>query len=88
MEIKSAKLAELVVNLKVYNIPEFNYYLKEIWVDLMNRIIKNENDKINKNKPQDTLGITRLIFNKYYALPGIIGDRLFRVFDSKSNDLL
>ena len=88
MEFKSEKLADLTVNLKVYNIPEFNNYLKEIWIDLIGRIIKNENDKINKNKSQDSLGITRLIFNKYYSLPGIIGDRLFRVFDSNSNDVL
>ena len=88
MEIKSEKLADLVRNLKVRNISEFNNYLKEIWIDLIGRIIKNENDKININKRQDSVGITKLIFNKYYSLPGIIGDRLFRVFDSNSNDVL
>ena len=88
MEMKANKLAEITRNLKVSNIMEFNYYLKEIWIDLIGRITKNENDKINHNKRQDLLGITKLIFNKYYSLPGIIGDRLFRVFDSNSNDIL
>ena len=88
MEIKTSKLAEMTRNLKVSNIIEFNLYLKEIWINLIGRITKNENDKINHNKPQDLLGITKLIFNKYYSLPGIIGDRLFRVFDSNSNDVL
>jgi tRNA A-37 threonylcarbamoyl transferase component Bud32/Ca2+-binding EF-hand superfamily protein len=88
MEIKTSKLAEMTRNLKVSNIIEFNRYLKEIWIDLIGRITKNENDKINHNKPQDLVGITKLIFNKYYSLPGIIGDRLFRVFDSNSNDVL
>ena len=32
--------------------------------------------------------ITKYIFSKYYSLPGIIGDRLFRVFDSNNNGVL
>ena len=88
MEIESRKLAEYAANLKVYNINEFNCYLKEIWIDLIARITKNENDKVNQNIRHDLLGITKLIFIKYYSLPGIIGDRLFRVFDSNSNDVL
>ena len=62
MEIKTSKLAEMTRNLKVSNIIEFNRYLKEIWIDLIGRITKNENDKINHNKPQDLVGITKLIF--------------------------
>ena len=88
MENESRKLAEYAANLKVDSINEFNSYLKEIWIDLVGRITKNENDKVNLNKRQDLLGITKLIFIKYYSLPGIIGDRLFRVFDSNSNDIL
>ena len=88
MEIKSCKLAEITANLKVFDINAFNYYLKEIWIDLISRITKNENDKINKNKRQDLIGVTKLMFSKYYSLPGIIGDRLFRVFDSNANDVL
>ena len=88
MEIKTCKQASIIRNLKVSNIIEFNLYLKEIWIDLIGRLTKNENDKIIVNKRQDLIGITKLIFNKYYSLPGIIGDRLFRVFDSNSNDVL
>ena len=88
MEKKSFKLAELTANLKVYDIKSFDFYLKEIWIDLISRITKNENDKINNKKRQDLIGLTKLIFTKYYSLPGIIGDRLFRVFDSNANDIL
>jgi len=88
MEKKSFKLAELTANLKVYDIKSFDAYLKEIWIDLISRITKNENDKINNKKRQDLIGLTKLIFTKYYSLPGIIGDRLFRVFDSNENDVL
>jgi calcium/calmodulin-dependent protein kinase I len=88
MEKKSFKLAELTANLKVYDIKSFDAYLKEIWIDLISRITKNENDKINNKKRQDLIGLTKLIFTKYYSLPGIIGDRLFRVFDSNANDVL
>ena len=86
MENKSCKLAEITAELKVFNINAFNCYLKEIWIDLISRT--EENDITIKNPHQNTLGITRLIFSKYYDLPGIIGDRLFRVFDSKTNDVL
>ena len=88
MEINSIRLAELTANMKVDDVNAFNSYLKEVWLDLVGRIIKNENDKINKNKRQDLIGLTKLIFSKYYSLPGIIGDRLFRVFDIKGNDIL
>jgi len=88
MEKKSFKLADLTANLKVYDIKSFDAYLKEIWIDLISRITKNENDKINNKKRQDLIGLTKLIFTKYYSLPGIIGDRLFRVFDSNENDVL
>ena len=88
MEINSCRLAELTANLKITDINAFNHYLKEVWLDLVGRATKNENDKINKNKRQDLIGLTKLIFSKYYFLPGIIGDRLFRVFDIKGNDIL
>jgi hypothetical protein len=88
MELNSYKLADITANLKVYNIIAFNLYLKEVWIDLISRTTKNENDKININKRQDLLGLSKLIFLKYYSLPGIIGDRLFRVFDSQKNEVL
>ena len=88
MEIKSFELADLAGNLKLSNINNFKRYLREIWIDLISRYTKNENDKIKNNTRQDLVGITKLIFSKYYSLPGIIGDRLFRVFDSNNNGVL
>ena len=77
-------------DLKVTNVSAFELYLKDVWIDLMSRIIKNENDNINNlsGVKMDSVGITKLIFLKYYSLPGIIGDRLFRVFDSNFSGLL
>ena len=87
MQNKSHKLAVLTANLKLSNSPNFENYLKEVWTDLVNRRTKNVNDPINTNKNQ-IQGITKLIFSKYYSLPGIIGDRLFRVFDSRNNGII
>ena len=33
-------------------------------------------------------GVTKLIFDKYFSLPGIIGDRFFRVLDIKNTTVL
>ena len=88
MENNSYKLALLTGNLKLSEKTGFESYLKEVWIDLISRITKNENDKNDKTIRQDIIGITKLLFTKYYSLPGIIGDRLFRVFDSNNNGLL
>ena len=88
MEQKTRKLAILTGQLKVSNTSSFDSYLKEVWIDLISRITKNENDRKNTKIKDDSIGITKLIFNKYYSLPGIIGDRLFRVFDSNNNCVL
>ena len=90
MEEKSRKLALLTGQLKISNISSFGTYLREVWIDLISRTTKNENDKNIKNAqaPEDLIGLTKLIFTKYYSLPGIIADRLFRVFDSNNNGVL
>ena len=90
MENKSCLLAEITGNLKVFDINAFNMYLNEVWIDLMKRTIKNESDtpRDSQNQISNGLGITKLIFSKYYSLPGIIGDRLFRVFNSNANNVL
>ena len=88
MDINSSNLDLLISDLKVLNTIGFERYLKEVWMDLISRITKNENDIIKNNSKQDSLGITKLIFSKYYSLPGIIGDRLFRVFDINNNGVL
>ena len=88
MQNKSNELAELTANLKLSYSKNFEYYLKEVWIDLINRRIKNANDPIKLKTIQNIPGITKYIFSKYYSLPGIIGDRLFRVFDSNNNGIL
>ena len=88
MEQKSRKLAFLTGQLKVSSTSKFDDYLKEVYIDLISRITKNENDKVNAKVRNDLVGITKLFFTKYYSLPGIIGDRLFRVFDSNNDGVL
>ena len=88
MDEKSRKLALLTGQLKVSNISNFDFYLKDVWIDLVRRTTKNENDRIDPAIRQDLIGITKLIFIKYYSLPGIIADRLYRVFDSNNNGIL
>ena len=85
---ESRKLAYLAANLKVTNESGFENYLKEVWIDLISRTTNNENDKPQKNLRQDLVGLTKIIFSKYYILPGIVGNRLFRVFDSNNNGVL
>ena len=88
MEKKSHKLALFVNDLKLSHSSGFDSYLKEVFIDLISRITKNENDNNNNSTRQDLLGLTKIIFSKYYSLPGIIGDRLFRVFDINNNGVL
>ena len=54
-------------------IETFQLYLKEIWIDLSQRSFKT------------IKGISKLTFNSYFTLPGIIGDRLFAVLDKDNN---
>ena len=88
MQNKSHKLAVLTANLKLTHSKNFENYLKDVWNDLVERRTKNINDSIKLKSIQNIPGITKLIFSKYYSLPGIIGDRLFRVFDSLNNGIL
>ena len=88
MQNKSHKLAVLTSNLKLSYSKKFEYYLREVWVDLINRRIKNAKDLLKAKTVPNIPGITKYIFSKYYSLPGLIGDRLFRVFDSNKNGIL
>ena len=57
-----------------------NKYLKEIWSDLSKR---------TKDTTKDTTkGITKVTFNKYYDLPGIISEKLFSCFDKDKDGIL
>ena len=76
----------LTNKLKIKDKDAFYLYLKEVWIDLYSRVKENKNDKndaeINLN------GVTKLIFDKYFILPGIIGDRFFKVLDQKNTSVL
>ena len=69
----------------VEDLGPFEAYLRDVWADLYSRVNKNRND--SKEKAAIKLkGLSKIIFNSYYNLPGIIGERLFKVFDTNSND--
>ena len=77
-------LESLTKNLRVDDISSFEAYLKDVWGDLYSRVTQNKNDP--KEKSVKSSGLTKVVFNSYYNLPGIIGDRLFKVFDTNCND--
>ena len=69
----------------VQDLGSFEAYLRDVWSDLYSRVNKNKND--SKEKPAVKLkGLSKIIFNSYYNLPGIIGERLFKVFDTNSSE--
>ena len=76
----------LTNKLKIDDKEAFHLYLKEVWIDLFSRVKENKNDK---NDAEINLsGVTKLIFDKYFTLPGIIGDRFFKVLDQKNTSVL
>ena len=81
---KKINLESLTKNLRVDDLGPFEAYLKDVWVDLYSRVTQNKNDP--KEKSVKLSGLSKVIFNSYYNLPGIIGDRLFKVFDTNCND--
>ena len=85
---KSCVSATVTSNLKVDDKIAFDLYLNEVFEDLLKRRVKNQNDKSINLKNKNIIGINKLIFNNYYSLPGIIGERLFHVFDSKRKDII
>ncbi len=64
---------KLIQNFKITNIKAFTSYLKEVYFDLV------------KRGKDPSKGIDKTTFNSYYKLPGIIGDRLYHVFDNSSS---
>ena len=80
-------LYSLTKKLLVQDLGSFETYLRDVWTDLFSRVNKKKND--SKENPGIKLkGLTKVIFNSYYNLPGIIGERLFKVFDTNSNDTI
>ena len=76
----------LTNKLKIDDKDAFYYYLKEVWIDLYSRVKENKNDKTDVEI--NLTGVTKLIFDKYFTLPGIIGDRFFKVLDQKNTSVL
>ena len=77
-------LNSITKKLCVQDIGSFEAYLKDVWIDLYSRVSKNKNDP--KEKAVKLKGLSKIIFNSYYTLPGIIGERLFNVFDTNSSE--
>ena len=77
-------IVSLTKKLRVTDLVKFDAYLKDVWTDLYSRVTTNKNDP--KEKTEKINGLSKVIFNNYYNLPGIIGDRLFKVFDTNGND--
>ena len=76
----------LTSHLKIDDKDAFSLYLKDVWIDLFSRVKENKNDK--KEMEVKLSGVTKLIFDKYFTLPGMIGDRFFRVLDLKHTNVL
>ena len=93
-EIEKIDVDQLTKNLKIDDQAAFTSYLKEIWNDLYSRVTENKNDEKDKDKDKEKTkevnvkGISKLVFDKYFTLPGIIGDRFFRVLDVKECSVL
>ena len=76
--IETLDLSKIRKSLQIPDEEILNKYLKDIWSDLSKR---------TKDKDK-TRGITKVTFNKYYDLPGIISERLFSCFDTDQDGIL
>ena len=71
-EMSSAVIDSFLKQHQIKSIPMFILYLSEIWKQLSKEA----------NPPNDiNLGINIFAFNKYYNLPGLIGQRLFNLMN-------
>ena len=78
MATETLDLSKIRKGLQIEDKDLLKKYLKEIWSDLSKRATKEDNSK----------GISKVTFNKYYELPGIISERLFTVFDKDKDGVL
>ena len=76
MQVDTLDLSKIRKGLQIQDEELLHKYLKEIWSDLSKRTIENEK------------GLTKVTFNKYYDLPGIISERLFSCFDKDKDGVL
>ena len=77
MATETIDLAKIRKGLQIEDEELLNKYLREIWSDLSKRSIE-----------ETAKGISKVTFNKYYDLPGIISERLFTVFDKDKDGVL
>ena len=76
MQADTLDLSKIRKGLQIQDEGLLHKYLKEIWSDLSKRTIENSK------------GITKVTFNKYYDLPGIISERMFAYFDKDQDGSL
>ena len=76
VNVEKINFESLVGSYRVPSLNSFANYLAQIWRDLAKR--SNEKKK----------GINKITFAKYYELPGLINERLFKVFDRDNNGYL
>ena len=76
MSVETLDLSKIRKGLQIQDEELLHKYLKEIWSDL------------SKRSKDTTKGITRVTFNKYYDLPGIISERIFSCFDADKDGIL
>ena len=78
-EMSSAVIDSFLKQYQIKSIPMFILYLSEIWKQLSREA----------NPPSDiNLGINIFAFNKYYNLPGLIGQRLFDLMNKNRKGYL
>ena len=70
-------LTNIRKSLQIQDDKLLSQYLKAIWADLSKRV-----------RDIPIKGITKITFNKYYNLPGIISERLFTCFDKDKDGIL
>ena len=78
MATETLDLSKIRKGLQIEDKDLLKKYLKEIWLDLSKRATKEDN----------SIGINKVTFNKYYELPGIISERIFTVFDKDKDGVL
>ena len=76
MQVDTLDLSKIRKGLQIQDEELLHKYLKEIWSDLSKRSVENSK------------GITKVTFNKYYDLPGIISERMFAYFDKDKDGAL
>ena len=73
-----------IQHLKISDLASFKLYLKDIWVDLCTRNLNDSEKKVSIK----TSGLQKILFIKYYDLPGILSERVFSVMDINNNGFI